>query len=86
MVFKKKNKDDIPEIVPASPQSNQQQYPKQLPPLQQVPRQQMQQPAEFPWALQEVATETSMVIVNQQTGETIDLMSAIVKILNILEQ
>lgn len=57
--------------------------------IQQIKREVQQQPEESSleevWSVQKIATQTESVIYNSETGETLDVLSALVRILNILE-
>lgn len=64
-----------PPIVPAS----------QYVPEQQIPQQQVQEEMQV-WTVTDVPTETATVIYNQKTGETLDILGALVRILNTFEE
>ena len=96
MAFRKKNKSEqVPEIPHAT-----EQQPNVVPQQNSVvPQQQFDVPQQFDipqqpgmqnhitsnWSIGEVPTETTPMIVNESTGEALDVLGALVKILNILE-
>jgi len=56
-------------------------------PQQPAPQEQMQaEETEGIWNVQEMVTETAPVIVNNETGEKLDVLGALTKILNALEE
>lgn len=79
--------EEVPRQLPPMPKSN---YPVQeiagrgRPPKVQQPKEDLE-PSEELWALERVPTEFGLAIKNNSTGEKLDSLQALVRILNILE-